>query len=328
MRGCETGRSIFSHSILIAAAGAISVYAQSADVVRRSIPAPSAGRLTLTAESGGSIDVSRGSPGAIGVEVRFGGYLSSQGDIERMRRDFQLDIDKQGSDVRIEGRFRTLHNGWSLWSLFDGGFLTRVEYRVTLPPQTATARFETSGGSIAVGDLKGDIQAQTSGGSLHFGRIDGMVAGNTSGGSISLENSRGKAVLHTSGGSIHIAETGGDVDATTSGGGIGIDRAGGRIYAHTSGGGITVGEALNAVDASTSGGGIRIGLAAGKGFDLDASTSGGGVSCEFPLSGPGERNRKEIRGAVQGGGPLVRLHTSGGGIGILHARSGGLASAN
>ncbi len=311
------GRSIF-----LVLAGAVSIYAESEDAIRRSIPVPAESRMTLTAETGGSIDVSRGSPGAIGVEVRFGGYLSPRDEIERMKRDFELNIDRQGGDVRITGRFRTLGNGWSLWSLLFEGRPNRVEYRVTLPAQTGTARFETSGGSVTVGDLKGDVQAQTSGGSLHFGHIDGAVSGSTSGGGIWLENSRGKAVLHTSGGSIHAAETGGNVEATTSGGWIGIDRAAGRVYARTSGGGITVSEAQNAVDASTSGGGIRVGLAGGKGFDLDATASGGGISCDFPLSGPGERNRREIRGSVLGGGPLVRLHTSGGGIGIARAGAG------
>jgi hypothetical protein len=47
---------------------------------------------------------------------------------------------------------------------------------------------------------------------------------------------------------------------------------------------------------------------------VDASTSGGSVSSDFPV--PSSGNRQSLRAAINGGGPLLQLRTSGGGIHI------------
>jgi hypothetical protein len=50
--------------------------------------------------------------------------------------------------------------------------------------------------------------------------------------------------------------------------------------------------------------------------DIDAQTSGGRVSTDFPVAAviQGEQKRTEIRGKVNGGGPLLTAHTSGGSV--------------
>jgi hypothetical protein len=226
-------------------------------------------------------------------------------------------------------------------------WLREVEYRVTVP-RKFDADVETSGGPISVSNLKGEVNARTSGGSLNFDEIDGPINGRTSGGSITLAGGKGRAVVHTSGGSIRITEVAGDVDASTSGGGISIERASGRVKAHTSGGSIEVREATGAIDASTSGGGVSasllgqpkedcrlntsggsISVSLGKDIhmDLDASTSGGRVWTDFPVPSTfgsnqgdhGERHHSELRAPLNGGGPLLYLHTSGGGISVRRA---------
>jgi hypothetical protein len=234
------------------------------------------------------------------------------------------------------------------WQCLEySSWLREVEYRVTVP-QKFDADLETSGGPISVSDLKGQVKARTSGGSLNFDGIDGPVNGHTSGGSITLTGGKGSAVVHTSGGSIRIMEVAGDVDASTSGGGISIERASGRVRAHTSGGEIEVREATGAIDASTSGGGVTasllgqpkeecrlntsggsINVSLGKDIhmDLDASTSGGRVWTDFPVPGTfgpnqgdrGDRHHRELHGPLNGGGPLLYLHTSGGGISVRRA---------
>lgn len=328
------------------------------DHVRKSEPVGSATRLVLNAEVG-SIRVQPADGKNVEVEVYFRGVPPSPGEFDRMRRDFTLDVDREGSDIHMNGAF---HDGWkpmlSSWAPFAGGhpicrngrcleyssWLREVEYRVTVPHKF-DADLATSGGPISVSDLKGHVTARTSGGSLKFDDIDGPVNGHTSGGSITLADGKGSASLHTSGGSIHITEVGGDVDASTSGGGISIERAGGRVKAHTSGGSIEVREATGAIDASTSGGGvtasllgqpkeecrlytsggsISVSLAKDIHVDLDASTSGGSVWTDFPVpstfgSNQGDRHHRELHAPLNGGGPLLYLHTSGGGISVRRA---------
>jgi hypothetical protein len=53
--------------------------------------------------------------------------------------------------------------------------------------------------------------------------------------------------------------------------------------------------------------------------DLDASASGGGVRTNFAVAGNDERHQGQLRTRLNGGGPLLYLHTSGGGISIQHA---------
>jgi DUF4097 and DUF4098 domain-containing protein YvlB len=279
------------------------------------------------------------------VEVNFRGNPRSRAEFDRMLKDFTLDVTQAGPEVRVNGRFK---DGWkpaTFGGLFNHGpchdskcleytWLRQMEYRVSVPREFSLD-VSTSGGSIAVGDLKGTVAARTSGGSLTFGRIDGPVTGNTSGGSISLAGSRGKAVLHTSGGAINVEDVAGEVDAATSGGSVQVNRASGRVSAHTSGGSITIRETTGAVDASTSGGsvnaflsaqpnepcrlstsggGIRVELARSLRVDVDASTSGGSVTTDFPVAG--SNDRQNLRASINGGGPLLHLRTSGGGIQI------------
>ena len=51
-------------------------------------------------------------------------------------------------------------------------------------------------------------------------------------------------------------------------------------------------------------------------MDLDASTSGGRVSTDFAVPSSGERHQSELHAPINGGGPRLYLHTSGGGISV------------
>jgi DUF4097 and DUF4098 domain-containing protein YvlB len=324
------------------------------DRVRKSAPVSSATRLTLNVEFG-TVRVQPGNGNRVEVEVYFRGLPPSRAEFDRMLRDFTLDVGQQGSDIRVTGAFHqgwkpvlsvlpvifghpVCRNGQCLEY---SSWLREVEYRVTVPHKFDTD-LETSGGPISVTDLKGEVNARTSGGSLKFDDIDGPVKGRTSGGGITLEGGKSSAFLRTSGGSIHVTEVAGDVDASTSGGGISIERAAGRVRARTSGGSIEVREVAGAIDASTSGGGvtaslrgqpkeecrlntsggsISVSLAKDVHVDLDASTSGGTVWTDFPVastlrSNQGDRHQRELRAPLNGGGPLLYLHTSGGGISV------------
>ncbi len=319
--------------------------------VRRALPVSAATRLTLNAEFG-SISVQPGGGRSVEVEASFRGIPPSRDEFDRMLRDFRLDVTEQGSEVRVNATFQ---DGWKPMPfpillaghaicrnghcLEYSAWLRDLEYRVTVPSQFSVD-VATSGGPISVSGLKGEVNAHTSGGSLHFDRIDGPVNGRTSGGSITLAGVKGRTVVHTSGGSIHISEVAGDVDASTSGGSISVDRVSGSIRAHTSGGGISVGGATGAIDASTSGGSvtalllaqpqqecrlstsggsIRVSLPKDAHLNLDASTSGGRVSTDFPEHAMNNRHHRALRVPLNGGGPLLYLHTSGGGISVRRA---------
>lgn len=340
------------HRFLAAAlALAGSLYAfDASDSIRKSVPVSSATRVILRAEFG-SINVQPGSGKTVDVETEFRGYPSSRAEFNQMLRDFELEVTQRGSDIEVNGTFRT---GWESHvssNLFDMIFgnrichngrclkytwLRSVDYRITTPQQF-NADVSTSGGSISINSLKGEVNAHTSGGSLHFDRIDGPVNGTTSGGSIVLAGAKARATVHTSGGSIQLRDVAGDADASTSGGSITIDGVTGHVKAHTSGGHITASDVSGAIDASTSGGGVTaslltqpkqdcrlttsggsidVTLAGDIRVDLDASTSGGGVRTDFDVPYRGERHPHDLHAPINGGGPQLYLHTSGGGISV------------
>ena len=159
----------------------------------------------------------------------------------------------------------------------------------------------------------------------------------TSGGPIFVSNTSGRVNAHTSGGPIHIREVAGDVEASTSGGGISIERNLGRVRAHTSGGGIEITEARGAIEASTSGGGVTASLVGQPNQDCRFDHVGRqhprqpeqrcsrrsrclherrqGVD-RLPRAVSRDRHERELRAPINGGGPLLYLHTSGGGISV------------
>lgn len=326
------------------------------DHVQKRVLVSSATRLVLNTDVG-NIRVQSGTSRSVDVDVTFHGFPLSRDEYDRMRRDYTLDVVQQGAEVRVTGAF---HKGWIPlidflplvfggqtmchdWKCLEyGRWLREVEYRVTVP-EKFNADIETWSGPISVSHLRGEVNAHTSGGPLNFDGIDGPVNGRTSGGGITLVGGKGRADVHTSGGPIAIKEIAGDVDATTSGGGISIEGNVGRVRARTSGGPIWIRDASGAIDASTSGGGVTaslvgqpkedcrlytsggpidVTLRSDARVDLDASSSGGPVWTDFAVPHRDPSQFHDLHASINGGGPRLYLHTSGGGISIRRAGGG------
>ncbi len=142
---------------------------------------------------------------------------------------------------------------------------------------------------------------------------DWSVDVRTRGGRIRLRDLGGRAAAETSGGEIDLRGCAGSALLSSSGGPLWIERVDGDLRAHTSGGPIGVRDVGGEVEAVTSGGPIDVKLRAGAGAKLDAETSGGFVRVDAPLTG-GTRSPWRVVGEIRGGGPSVRLRTSGGWI--------------
>jgi DUF4097 and DUF4098 domain-containing protein YvlB len=217
---------------------------------------------------------------------------------------------------------------------FGRGERNEAKYTILVPARF-NARLNTSGGAVAVTDLEGEAKAGTSGGALRFIRLRGPLDGDTSGGAIHVIDCEGAMRVDTSGGAIEVTGGSGSLKADTSGGDITVKSFGGPATVDTSGGGITLenvggkvkgdtsGGPIKAVlpspvpgdvTLSTSGGGIMVRVPADAAFHLDAVASGGGVSCDLPVTVQGKIKPDRLKGVVNGGGPALKLQTSGGGI--------------
>ena len=67
---------------------------------------------------------------------------------------------------------------------------------------------------------------------------------------------------------------------------------------------------------SSSGGSVRTELDPSAKVSIDASASGGGVNSDLPVTIQGKIDRNSLRGEMNGGGPTLRLRSSGGGVRI------------
>lgn len=319
-------RALTVFAIIICLAASVPAMAVERNV-EKSFNVKPGGTLNLSSDTG-TVDIKSHTENTVLVSVELIAHTSSDNTAKDIFDNFNLGFNHDGKDVTITGN---LDNSW----FWHSSRLT-VHFNITVPNQY-NLKVKTSGGYINVSDLKGRATLKTSGGSVKLGNIDGELDARTSGGGIKVEDVTGNTLVKTSGGSIRIGRVKGNLDARTSGGGIDVDGVDGNLIAHTSGGhlillnisgnlvGYTSGGPIVAeltkqvtgrVELRTSGGGIKLTVPAGFRADLDASTSGGRIFTDIPVTVHGRISNSSINGKMNGGGPEVRLRSSGGSIRI------------
>lgn len=282
---------------------------------KKSFDVNNGGKLFIETDKG-SILVETHSSESIDVEVYYKAKTDDDELADKLFDAFKIDYDHSGSDLSIEAKYKG-SKSW-LSNLLGGSKWNKlkIKFKITVP-EKYDVNLNTSGGGIAVGDLEGYVKARTSGGGLKFGNIVGNIEGNTSGGGIRIGECSGNIDVHTSGGGIEIEKCKGEVEAHTSGGGIKVKEVYGAINASTSGGSVYASiqeQPKEDCFLSTSGGGITVKLAKNINTYLDAKTSGGSVSTDFPITIKGKVQRSKLKGAINDGGPLLKLRSSGGSI--------------
>ncbi|MFO7891789.1 MAG: DUF4097 family beta strand repeat-containing protein [bacterium] len=269
------------------------------------------GLLTIEADIG-SIEINTTKDDEVDIVVDFDKRRGSSSRLRNIMKNIDVNFHHSGRDVRVDLEYdRGLGNFWN-----SVGRYLRVKFMVTVPEEY-NVDIHTSGGSISVDDLEGEVTSRTSGGSLYFGEIAGQVYGKTSGGSITLHGCKEEVKVETSGGSIDIGEVSGNVVAHTSGGSIKVEEVMGAIDARTSGGSVTAyisKQPRGNCSLKTSGGTVTAYLARDVKVTVDAHTSGGRVHTDFPVMVRGTLNKRSLNAEINGGGPELYLRTSGGSI--------------
>ena len=174
-----------------------------------------------------------------------------------------------------------------------------ISYELVVPRETKL-RAHTGSGSENVEGIKGPAELETGSGSVTVARVDDAVHIQTGSGRIHLEGVNGKLDAHTGSGSIE---------------GTGIR---GPINAHTGSGSVRLEQTLaGPLEAHTGSGSVNVRLPANAAFDLYAHTGSGHVTVDHPITVEGNIGRgHEVRGKVNGGGPLVDVRTGSGGVRI------------
>jgi Putative adhesin len=309
----------------------VAAFAATEENLNKTFSATASGTLVVEVNVG-TIDVTTNSTEEVAVAVWRKVSRKNKAEEAEYLSEHPVEFSQDGNTISVRcRRSDEQQRGWFNWG---GGNRNEAKYTIKVPAHFST-KLNTAGGGINVSDLTGDVKANTSGGGLKFARLHGPLNGNTSGGGIRVSDTEGEIKIGTSGGGIEVTGGSGSlkgntsggpvtvkafsgpVSVSTSGGGITIENATGKVEGNTSGGGINVTLASKVTDGiklSTSGGGVTLKVPEGAAFNLDASTSGGGVTCDLPVTVQGKIERNRLKGPVNGGGPEVSLHTSGGGI--------------
>jgi translation initiation factor IF-1 len=281
-------------------------------VVEKSFPVAPGGTLRVETE-GGFIRVEISNEPTVKVVARERIRAGSEAEADELLQDLSLLIEAHGNEVTATAKYDRASS-----FLKFGNRPVQVDFTVTVPARFS-AELNTAGGDIVVGDLDGKLRARTSGGNVRLGRISGVIDAGTSGGNVELVEGKTETKLRTSGGNIIMGHIAGPADVSTSGGDIKVDQIEGALSAHTSGGNVSagfVGGLRGPCELSTSGGRVRATLEPTTGFNLDASTGGGavradGLTITLEKGGVG---KSRLSGAVNGGGPALKLRSSGGDI--------------
>ncbi len=297
------------------------------DIINKSFNVTPGGTLLVDVDRG-TLKILTSNTDKVEIEVLRELKRASADEAREAFDKHQINFTQDGETVRIEAE----NPGLNLFKNLFNNY--RVEYTVTIP-----ARFnldlKTSGGSISAEDLDGKINARTSGGSIDLGATTGQIKAETSGGSIKIASGKSNVDAKTSGGSIITGDVDGNLTARTAGGGITLANVKGAIDANTSGGSIKISSAGGPVKATTnggsvsaelsdnaqgectlktSGGSIKVTLPEKIAADLHASTSGGKVRSDF--DGDLNKQQTSLVAKLNGGGPQMRISTSGGNVDI------------
>lgn len=273
-------------------------------VIEKTFEVRSGGLLNLDTRVG-RVDVEGWDRDEVHLKIEVTGRSRYVDDIE-----FFIESSPDGVDIRAEvPRVRSLFGNW--------GRGLRIQYTAMVPFEY-NLKIRTSGGSLSLKKVEGDIDSRTSGGSINAEQLIGAINLKTSGGGINTSRLEGDIVLNTSGGSISVQGASGALETRTSGGRIRLSDVDAQVEARTSGGGITLdylGE-NKGINFRTSGGSITVNLPESISADISARTSGGRVSTDFPITVEGSISGSSIEGKISGGGPEIVLRTSGGSIRI------------
>ncbi|HET6180039.1 MAG TPA: hypothetical protein VFE61_24165 [Candidatus Sulfotelmatobacter sp.] len=209
----------------------------------------------------------------------------------------------------------------------------------------------TGGGSIEVRQANGKLTAETGGGKVEIQSCAQGAVIETGGSSIEIRHCNGKVKASTGGGSVDLSDIGGPAEIDTGGGSIRLTSAKGHVHAETGGGSIELfgvpsaqaetgagsitvklvntGSERHDSDLETGAGDITVYVASDVALDVRASVdlaNGHHITSEFndihvsPEGGQWGPKTYTAEGKLNGGGPMLKVHTSTGDICFRRAR--------
>ena len=185
--------------------------------------------------------------------------------------------EQSGDRVDIDVHVPTYH-----WSVGLNTRSVRIELRV---PRQGSFDIRTRDGSIDATGLKGDIRLSSGDGHIEADQLEGALRAQSGDGHMRIRGRFEQLALETGDGHIDAA--------------------------------VDPGSAMSASwTMHTGDGNVELRLPQDFAADLEAHTGDGRVTVDFPIAVSGTVSRSDVRGKINGGGWLLRIHTGDGSIHI------------
>jgi hypothetical protein len=185
--------------------------------------------------------------------------------------------------------------------------------------------FETAGGEIFVHQALGPMHAATAGGNIRVDRASSTVFARTNAGLIEVQQANGAVTAESSGGAIQVNAANG-VSCDSAGGAIRLRNVGGSLRASTAIGSILAellsGNRILDSTLSTNSGDITVFISSNLPVTVMARNESAGANSRIVSDFPeirvkgGQQGYSPLlaEGALNGGGPVVRINVIGGTI--------------
>jgi hypothetical protein len=223
----------------------------------------------------------------------------------------QSEVRTAGGDIQVGSVGGPLHCS-------SGGGGIRVENA------GSTAWLETGGGEIVVHQATGAVHAATGGGNIRIDHAASTVLARTAGGLIQVQQAEGTVTAQTSGGAIQVDAANG-VKCESMGGAIRLRNVAGAVHASANSGNILAqliaGHPFADSLLSTNAGDITVFIPSNLALTIQATNETGGagrIISDFAQvrsqTGAQPVGPTVAEGALNGGGPVLRVNAMGGTI--------------
>ena len=241
-----------------------------------------------------------------------------EGELDVASRSGEVTVDRIGGPCTVTtggGDVRVGEVRGNLRCLTGGG-------KITLQTAHGEAVLETYGGDIVVGEVAGGVRAQTAAGNIRVHAAGGSVTAITGGGEVAIEKAGGTVTVRNLAGPVQLGAARGGFECQSASGGIRLSSVTGTMRVSTSLGSIVAdltGAHLADSFLATTGGDITVLIPSNLGVTIHAENRMADtlrrIVSEFPAI-PVSRvgSRVVAQGAVNGGGPLLRISGAGGTI--------------
>jgi hypothetical protein len=256
---------------------------------------------------------------------------TSDGSVEASGIDGGLEVDSGAGPLaadRIRGNCRLNTRGGDIRAGDIGGTLsaTTGEGAITVHSSGGESVLRTMWGDIVVGNAGGPVRAETGAGTVRIENAGGAVAAATGGGQIWIGSAQGMVTARNVAGMVHVGSAAG-VTCNSGAGGVSLGNISGAIAVATLMGSITTMLAAAPSDSylATGSGDITVSIPSNVGVTIlaesDMADTPRRIVSEFPqVPVLRQGTRLVARGAVNGGGPVLRISAATGTIFIRRQR--------